>query len=301
MSDRRAVALVLLSAAGFGSSAVFAKAAYASGLNPSTMLALRFLIAAMLLLPLVWLGGWRLPRGRQLAGYMLMGLMYTAQSQGYFTALLYASSGLCAMLLYVYPVLVTILALALGWEKLDRRMLVLMVLAVAGMGVTLGGKLQGQPIGIALALMAAGVYAVYILFGNSLAKSADNIHPLAACVVILGTAGVANTGMAAWQGIALPGTATGWLAVSAIALFSTAVAIAAFFAGVAQIGAAKASIISTFEPVVTMAFGVGLLGEKVSSTQLLGGLMVLAAVILLAQRPAAKAQAALPAVQASAS
>jgi len=299
MSDRRAVALVLLSAAGFGSSAVFAKAAYASGLNPSTMLALRFLIAAALLLPLVWLGGWRLPRGRLLAGYMLMGLMYTAQSQGYFTALLYASSGLCAMMLYVYPVLVTVLALLLGWEKLDRRMLVLMVLAVAGMGVTLGGKLQGQPIGIALALMAAGVYAVYILFGNSLSKSAENIHPLAACVVILGTAGVANTGMALWQGIALPGTATGWLAVCAIALFSTAVAIAAFFAGVAQIGAAKASIISTFEPVVTMAFGVGMLGEKVSGTQLLGGLMVLAAVILLAQRPAPKADV-LPAVQASA-
>jgi len=148
--------------------------------------------------------------------------------------------------------------------------------------------------------MAAGVYAVYILFGNSLAKSAENIHPLAACVVILGTAGVANTGLAAWQGIALPATATGWLAVSAIALFSTAVAIAAFFAGVAQIGASKASIISTFEPVVTMAFGVGMLGEKVSGTQLLGGAMVLAAVILLAQRPAQKA-AALPVVQASAS
>ena len=139
MSDRRAVALVLLSAAGFGSSAVFAKAAYASGVNPSTMLALRFVIAAMLLLPLVWLGGWRLPRGRLLAGYVLMGLMYTAQSQGYFNALLYASSGLCGMLLYAYPVLVTILALALGWEKLDRRMLVLMVLAIAGMAVTLGG------------------------------------------------------------------------------------------------------------------------------------------------------------------
>ena len=299
MSDRRAVALVLLSAAGFGSSAVFAKAAYASGVNPSTMLALRFVIAAMLLLPLVWLGGWRLPRGRLLAGYMLMGLMYTAQSQGYFNALMYASSGLCGMLLYVYPVLVTILALALGWEKLDRRMLVLMALAIAGMAITLGGKLQGQPIGIALALMAAGVYAVYILFGNSLSKSRENIHPLAACVVILGTAGLSNTAIALWQGVSLPGTATGWLAVSAIALFSTAIAIAAFFAGVAQIGAAKASIISTFEPVITMAFGVTLLKESVSGTQLLGGAMVLAAVVLLAQRPAPKA-AAMPAVQASA-
>ena len=303
MSDRRAVALVLLSAAGFGSSAVFAKAAYASGVNPSTMLALRFVIAAMLLLPLVWLGGWRLPRGRLLAGYMLMGLMYTAQSQGYFNALMYASSGLCGMLLYVYPVLVTILALALGWEKLDRRMLVLLALAIAGMATTLGGKLQGQPVGIALALMAAGVYAVYILFGNSLSKSPENIHPLAACVVILGTAGLANSAIAVWQGVSLPGTPTGWLAVSAIALFSTAIAIAAFFAGVAQIGAAKASIISTFEPVITMAFGVTLLKESVSGTQLLGGAMVLTAVILLAQRSTPKqaaTPAAMPGAQASA-
>jgi len=138
-----------------------------------------------------------------------------------------------------------------------------------------------------------------------LAKSKENIHPLAACVVILGTAGLANSAIAVYQGVSLPGTATGWLAVGVIALFSTAVAIAAFFAGVAQIGAAKASIISTFEPVITMAFGVTLLGEKVSGTQLLGGAMVLAAVILLAQRSAPKAEAkdeaeAMPAAQASA-
>ncbi|MEG1053792.1 MAG: DMT family transporter, partial [Janthinobacterium sp.] len=181
--------------------------------------------------------------------------------------------------------------------------LVLMALAIAGMAITLGGKLQGQPIGIALALMAAGVYAVYILFGNSLSKSRENIHPLAACVVILGTAGLSNSAIALWQGVSFPGTATGWLAVSAIALFSTAIAIAAFFAGVAQIGAAKASIISTFEPVITMAFGVTLLKESVSGTQLLGGAMVLAAVVLLAQRSSPKqaAEAAvMPGAQASA-
>ncbi|MNM27773.1 putative DMT superfamily transporter inner membrane protein [compost metagenome] len=144
---------------------------------------------------------------------------------------------------------------------------------------------------------------MYILFGNSLSKSRENIHPLAACVVILGTAGLANSAIAVWQGVSLPGTATGWLAVSAIALFSTAIAIAAFFAGVAQIGAAKASIISTFEPVITMAFGVTLLKESVSGTQLLGGAMVLTAVILLAQRSSPKQEAkpaAMPGAQASA-
>ncbi|HAT31666.1 MAG TPA: EamA family transporter [Janthinobacterium sp.] len=285
MSHRRAVALVLLSAVGFGSMALFAKAAYASGVNPSTLLALRFVLASALLAPVVWLKDWRLPRGRALAGYVLMGCLYTAQAQSYFNALLYASSGLVGMLLYVYPVLVTVLALLLGWEKMDGRRLALMLLATCGMAVTLGGQLQGRPAGIVLALLAAGIYAVYILLGNRLARVRQDPHPLAACVVILATAAAANTLLALWRGVALPGSAQGWLAVAAIALFCTAMAIACFLSGVKIIGAAQSSILSTLEPVVTLGIGVAMLHESVSASQLLGGAMVLVAVVLLARRP----------------
>ncbi len=292
MSYQRSVALVLLSAVGFGSMALFANAAYASGVTPSTLLALRFVLAALMLAPLVWIKGLRLPRGRVLAGYIAMGLMYTAQSQSYFNALLHASSGLVGLLLYVYPVLVTALALLFGWEKLDRRMLVLMLMAIGGMAITLGGQLQGQPIGIALALLGAVIYAIYILLGNRLARSGQQTHPMAACVVIMATAAVSNTGLALWDGISLPGTGGGWLAVAAIALFSTAVAIACFLSGVKEVGAAQASILSTLEPVVTLGLGVAMLHESVSASQLLGGALVLAAVVMLAQRPAARPAAA---------
>lgn len=288
MSHRNAVGLVLLSAVGFGSIALFASAAYASGVTPTTLLALRFVLAALMLAPMVWLKRLRLPRGRNLAGYIVMGLLYTAQSQCYFNALLYASSGLVGLLLYVYPVLVTVLAVLLGWESWNRRMLVLMAVATGGMAITLGGKLQGQPAGIALGLLAAGIYSVYILLGTRLSRSEQDTHPLAACVVILATAGVVNTGLAAWNGFAWPGSASGWFGVATIALVSTAMAIACFLSGVQRIGAAQASILSTFEPVVTMAIGVVLLHEQVSTSQLLGGAMVLVAVILLAQRPSAR-------------
>ncbi|MES2048415.1 MAG: DMT family transporter, partial [Pseudomonadota bacterium] len=110
MSHHRAVVLVILSTLGFGSMGLFANIAYASGVTPSSLLALRFVLASVFLLPLVWLKGWRLPRAGNLAGYILMGTLYTAQSQSYFNALLYASSGLVALLVYVYPVLVTVLA-----------------------------------------------------------------------------------------------------------------------------------------------------------------------------------------------
>jgi drug/metabolite transporter (DMT)-like permease len=124
---------------------------------------------------------------------------------------------------------------------------------------------------------------VYILVGDKLTRG---VHPLAATFVVLSSAGVINGVLAAAGGAVLPQGMGTWLAIGAIALFSTVMAIAAFLAGIKHIGAAQASIISTMEPVVTLALGVTLLNESLSATQLLGGAMVLAAVILLARRPA---------------
>lgn len=282
MSRQYAIALVLLSALGFGSLAIFAKIAYASGISPTMLLTLRFSLAVAMLAPLVWLKRARLPRGRTLAGFALMGGLYTAQSQCYFTALMHASSGLVGLLLYVYPVLVTILAVLFGWEKLDRRTFVLLSIAVAGLAITLGDNLQGEPLGIVLGLIAAAVYAVYIVIGGRLTRDTD---PLAATLVIMAAAALGNGALALAGGSALPSGISAWLAIGAIALFSTVIAIAAFLVGIKNIGAAQASIISTLEPVITLCLGVALLGESVSTGQLVGGALVLAAVVLLAQRP----------------
>lgn len=282
MSRQSAIALVLLSALGFGSIALFAKIAYAAGVSPSMLLALRFVLAVGLLAPVVWLKRLPLPRGRTLAGFALMGALYTAQSQCYFTALMHASSGLVGLLLYIYPVLVTLLAVAFGWEKPDRRSIILTLLAIAGLAITLGGHLAGQPLGIALGLLAAAVYAVYIVLGGRLSQGAD---PLAATLVVLTTAALGNGAFALAGGSALPQSLTAWLAIGAIALFSTVIAIAAFLVGIKHIGPAQASIVSTLEPVITLCLGAMLLGESVSTGQLAGGAMVLIAVVLLAQRP----------------
>lgn len=262
--------------------AIFAKMAYASGISPTMLLTLRFALAVAMLAPLVWLKRIRLPRGRALAGFALMGALYTAQSQCYFTALMHASSGLVGLLLYVYPVLVTILAVLFGWEKLDRRTFILLTVAVVGLAITLGDNLQGEPLGIMLGLGAAAVYAVYILIGGRLTLDTD---PLAATLVVMVAAALGNGALAMANGSSLPSGASAWLAIGAIALFSTVIAIAAFLVGIKYIGAAQASIISTLEPVITLCLGVTLLGETVGGGQLIGGAMVLTAVILLAQRP----------------
>jgi drug/metabolite transporter (DMT)-like permease len=284
MSYRRAVLFIVLSAIGFGSMGLFASAAYASGTTPSTLLALRFILACAFLLPLIWLKGWKLPRGKSLAAYIFMGLLYTAQSQSYFNALLYASSGLVALLVYVYPALVTLLALLLGWEKPERRLFVLLAVASCGIVITLGGEHQGSAAGVVLGLMAALIYSVYILLGRRLSLSADDTHPLASSVVILATAAVGNSLLAIWDGISLPGSLSAYFAIGMIAVFSTAMAISFFLIGVKRVGASQASILSSFEPVVTLVIGVVALNERVSMSQLFGGFLVLLSVLFLALR-----------------
>ena len=146
----------------------------------------------------------------------------------------------------------------------------------------LGGNLQGQPLGIALGILGAAIYAVYITIGGRITQNTD---PLAATLVVMATAALGNGSFALASGDPLPAGGMAWLAIAAIALFSTVIAIGTFLIGIKVIGPARASIISTLEPVVTICLGVVFLGESVSPQQLVGGAMVLAAVALLAQRP----------------
>jgi drug/metabolite transporter (DMT)-like permease len=71
-----------------------------------------------------------------------------------------------------------------------------------------------------------------------------------------------------------------WPPLLAFGLVATALAIQTFYAGVRRIGAARASIVSTIEPVYTITLAVILFGETLAPIQVLGGVLVLAAVLL---------------------
>ena len=77
---------------------------------------------------------------------------------------------------------------------------------------------------------------------------------------------------------------SGWAALVGISVISTLVAILAFFAGLKRVGAATASIVSTLEPVVTVALAAVFLQEMLSAVQLVGGVLVLAAAAWIARR-----------------
>jgi drug/metabolite transporter (DMT)-like permease len=182
--DRVGLVLCLVSAAGFGSLAIFGKQAYAGGLGVVGVLVLRFVVAAPLLVGLALVARRSLRVGWPTALRLLAlgGIGYAIQATLFFNALARISAGLAALLLYLYPALVTAGAVALGRSRLDRATVGGLALSLAGIVGVLGlpgERLDG--IGVALGLASAGWYTLYILVGEYLLRGVD---PLAASAYV---------------------------------------------------------------------------------------------------------------------
>ena len=293
MSPLRASVLVVVSACSFGAMAIFGRFAYAAGVDAFGVLLPRFVIASLVLWALLRLTGRRAPPRERLPGLLAMGGGYVAQSLCYFFALTYLPAGMVALLLYLFPIFVLLLSRLLGHETLSARKIAALVLCSVGILLTIGmadaSAAKLDPRGIALGVGAALIYSVYIVAGSRITAGID---PLASSTVILtgSAAGLALIVAVRWlMGLnaAFPSSAQGLSAVLAIALVSTVVAVGSFVAGLRVLGSSKTALLSTLEPVVTVALAAVFLGEEMRATQLAGGALVLGGALLLASAPAA--------------
>jgi drug/metabolite transporter (DMT)-like permease len=275
------VLLCAASAAAFGAMAVFGKLAFEAGVGVITLLAVRFTLSAAVLAPLGARSWGRLARRRRLQALTLGAAGYAAQSALYFLALQRVDAGLVALLLYTFPALVTLGAVALGRDRLDGARVASLLLAFGGLVLVLfsGGPAHVEPLGVVFALAAALVYTVYILASEPVLADTDP-RSLAALVCAGGAATYLVAGTVSGK-LAFTFDPIGWLWLAGIVGVSTVAAIVLFFAGLARVGPSRASIISTVEPLVTVGLAFVVFGERLGATQLVGGGLVLASVVLL--------------------
>jgi drug/metabolite transporter (DMT)-like permease len=275
----------LASAAAFGAMGIFGKLAYDEGATVGTLLATRFVLAAAVLWLFVACAGGarvlRAPSRRDVAIAVALGAIgYGAQAGGYFAALERLDASLLSLLVYTFPVMVAVTAVALGRERASRRTALALGLASAGLVLVLAGAAAGalDPLATALGLGTAAVYSAYILTSEGVAA---RLGPLALTTLVCTGAAVTLTLGALAGGDLHPASVSaagfGWLA--GLATVSTVGAVALFFAGLRRVGPTVASILSTLEPVVAVALAFVAFGETLGPTQLAGGALVLAAVI----------------------
>lgn len=110
------LALVLTSAAGYGSQAIFARLAYTAGANVATVLLLRFVLAIVVLWAILLLGkrgkrAWAaIKQPKRLCALLALGILFSGNSIAFFTALTYLHTAVVELLLYLYPGVVLVLA-----------------------------------------------------------------------------------------------------------------------------------------------------------------------------------------------
>jgi drug/metabolite transporter (DMT)-like permease len=287
-------AFCLASAAGFGAMAIFGKLAYDEGVDVWALLLVRFGLAAAVLAAIAALRGAmrRLGRRAVLAGLLMGAVGYATQAGLYFLALERMDASLLALLLYTYPAMVTLAAVALGRERATPRRLAALAIASTGTALVLAGAGTGalDPLATAMGLGAAVAYTAYILTG---ARVVAGVPPLAlAALVTAGATATFALVALARGGPALGFGAEAWGWLVAIALVSTVGAIICFFAGLARVGPSSAAILSTLEPPVTVGLAALAFGEALTALQLAGGALVLATVFVLNAPARARAAAA---------
>jgi len=285
-TERHGLLFCAIAAAGFGAMAVLAKLAYDAGVSPLTLLAFRFALAAAILWAMIATDGAR-PRvsPRAIAGGLALGgVLYAAESGLFFASLTRLDASVAELVLYCYPALVVAGAVALRRDRLTRRRAAALAVSLAGVALVLvgGSGISIDPLGAALALGAAFGYAAYILAAERLGRGLD---PRRLAALLCTGAAISFTVVGAATGhLQLSLSGEGWAWVGAMALVSTVVPIAAFLAGMERIGSARASILSTIEPPVTVLLAFLAFGESLAPGQLAGGALVLAAVALTLPR-----------------
>jgi drug/metabolite transporter (DMT)-like permease len=292
------VLFIFLSVLGYSFFPVFTRWLQDSGLSSPDIATWRFILAA----PLFWLVVLvrRLPPSpHPLPRYRLLGM-----------GSLLAIAALCALfgleqipvstfivLFYTYPAMVALISVLMG-ERLPVLAWVALGLTLVGIALTapdFSAGLSGTNVagGVILSLINAVVVAVYFLISSALLRGHTDMARASAWSVT--GAFLIFVASMLFRQVSIPSQPGIWAILFAMAGLSTVFPIFFLNAGIQKLGATKASITGTIEPVVTIVWAVLLLGETIQGIQLVGGILVLISVILLQVRPTPQPSPALSA------
>ena len=272
----------LIAATGFAAVSILTSKATATGLTLATVLAWRYVFAAVILT--LWVGTHdykRIPP-REMLRFVTIGgfgqalLVYLALS-----SLKFIPAATLAFLFYTYPTWVALAQAVRGAEKLDRRRATALGLSFTGIAVMVGmpsaAAIDWR--GVALALSAALVYGIYIPVMRVLQKDHPVAPPSAYSKIGAALAFLmlsVSDGSFTWQ--IEPGA---WMTIGALAVFSTVLPSVFFLMGLIRLGPVRVAIVSTVEPFLTGLLAIVVLGQALTWPTVVGGALIIGAVLLL--------------------
>jgi len=276
----RGIAFTLVSTVFFGTAPIFGKLAYRARVPPITLVALRTVLAAAMLWVL-YLVFWRAAiriSWQNLMGCVGMGLANGIGSLLYYTGLTRIDASLAQLLYTLYPIWVFVFLIAAG-HYVSRQSVFGLVLALVGVfAITYSGAQQVDILGVMLLLSSGACYGWHLVLGQWTLADMDSrtvtLYVLSTMAVVV--AGARLLDGSPWTAISVEG----WLAVAGLTILPTIAARLLVFAGLRNLGGAQTSLLGLAELFVALLIAFVGLGERLTPWQWLGGLLLIASVLL---------------------
>lgn len=269
-----AVSALLWSTAGLVSTGLF------DHVHPLTVGFWRVALAVPALLVLARAAArWR-PVTRRAAGLLaLIGLTQAGYQGLYFLGVSELGAGRATLVaLCGAPVLISVLGALFLKDRPGRLEWAAVPIAVAGAALLIGAPapgVEGSVLGYAAAGAAALSYAVFALTARELAGL---YHPFQITAIGFGVAALTLLPLALGAGLV---PAQGWGTLAYLGLVPTALAYALFFFGMRTVTATASGVLVLLEPAGAAVLAALLLGERYGALGLVGGALLLGAVLMV--------------------
>lgn len=278
------IVLALIGAFSYGVTIVINRTLAERGFGSEATLSIRFGVGAAVLFALlaVLRRPFLPPPSERWRPLLLGAIGYAVESALFYRGLERGSAAAVALLFYSYPAMVTVGELGLGRTRPSARLVGALVLSLAGAAliVLAGEDVAISQTGIAFALAAAASFAIYLLVSSRVVRETEPL--VSGAWVSLGAAlSLTTQGLFAGT-LRDPGGSLGLMLLNGLA---TASAFSLLFAALRLIGASRTAVVMTFEAMSAVALGWLLLDEPLTAIQLLGGAAIVAAIVLLSNRP----------------
>lgn len=216
---------------------------------------------------------------REMLIMSLLGLLYALSAEFLFLAYDYLSPGIASTIFFSYPIIVALVLILFYKEKLTLPTLLSLLLVVAGVGVLSIKKREAlNYIGLGISLLGALVYALYILIVNKVRIESSGVK-ISFYSMLFSSLYFLVKSLLLRESI----TISSWALAGDLILFAiitTSLSLVTLVYAVRYIGSTPTAIMGAFEPIVAVLISVGLFGEQLTPSLVIGGMVIITGVLI---------------------
>ena len=216
---------------------------------------------------------------REMLIMSLLGLLYALSAEFLFLAYDYLSPGIASTIFFSYPIIVALVLILFYKEKLTLPTLLSLLLVVAGVGVLSIKKGEAlNYIGLGISLLGALVYALYILIVNKVRIESSGVK-ISFYSMLFSSLYFLIKSLLLRESIII----SSWALAGDLTLFAiitTSLSLVTLVYAVRYIGSTPTAIMGAFEPIVAVLISVGLFGEQLTPSLVIGGMVIIIGVLI---------------------